>query len=26
MQAVSLGVKRVPTENDGENPPILHLN
>ena len=26
MQAISLGVKRVRTENDGENAPILHLN
>ena len=26
MQAIALGVKRVRTENDGENAPILHLN
>jgi GNAT superfamily N-acetyltransferase len=26
MQAISLGVKSVRTENDGENAPILHLN
>ena len=26
MQAISLGVKRVRTENDGANAPILHLN
>jgi mycothiol synthase len=26
MQAIGLGVKRVRTENDGENAPILHLN
>jgi len=26
MQAMGLGVKRVRTENDGENAPILHLN
>jgi mycothiol synthase len=26
MQAIELGVKRVRTENDGENAPILHLN
>ena len=26
MQAVALEVKRVRTENDGENAPILHLN
>jgi GNAT superfamily N-acetyltransferase len=26
MQAISLGTKRVRTENDGENAPILHLN
>lgn len=25
-QAIALGVKRVRTENDGENAPILHLN
>jgi mycothiol synthase len=25
-QAIGLGVKRVRTENDGENAPILHLN
>lgn len=26
MQAIALGVKRVRTNNDGENLPILHLN
>jgi GNAT superfamily N-acetyltransferase len=26
MQAIALGTKRVRTENDGENAPILHLN
>jgi GNAT superfamily N-acetyltransferase len=26
VQAIALGVKRVRTENDGENAPILHLN
>jgi GNAT superfamily N-acetyltransferase len=26
MQALALGTKRVRTENDGENGPILHLN
>ena len=26
MQAIALAVKRVRTENDGENAPILHLN
>jgi GNAT superfamily N-acetyltransferase len=26
MQAIALGVKRVRTENDGANAPILHLN
>lgn len=26
MQAIALGVKRVRTENDGQNAPILHLN
>lgn len=26
MQAIDLGVRRVRTENDGENAPILHLN
>lgn len=26
MQAIALGIKRVRTENDGENAPILHLN
>ena len=26
MQAIAVGVKRVRTENDGENAPILHLN
>ncbi|HUQ42053.1 MAG TPA: GNAT family N-acetyltransferase [Candidatus Limnocylindrales bacterium] len=26
MQAIALGIKRVRTENDGQNAPILHLN
>jgi hypothetical protein len=26
MQAMALGTKRVRTENDGANAPILHLN
>ncbi len=26
MQAIALGIRRVRTENDGQNAPILHLN
>lgn len=26
MQAIELGIQRVRTDNDSENPPILHLN